>query len=106
MDVWHDADFGIGVRVKPIAAEINEKHDGCYDSYFSELLENTPFSFGTVGCTYSNSSDELEYYIYISKPFADGYNIKKKVTALYMFLKKIKMEYEGEVDINGGIYIS
>lgn len=101
MGVDYDANFGIGIELQKMCFDDNEEWD--MDEYLEDLLEDTPYTYSKYGSE-NYTGKENTYLILFKDPFADGYNITKKVFDMKKFLKKNKIKFE-KIDIVGGLLI-
>lgn len=99
MGVDYSAKFGIGVRVI-----IPESEEDRY-SYMDNLISDTKYKWFQEGDE-DYGGEPNWFYIIIDKPFADGFcELGNKAEELVNFLKSNNIEFEGQVDLVGGLYI-
>lgn len=108
MGVDYRVFYGIGVKLKTIDFDEPDQvptHAKGYDNMreYCDAIEDDNYR---CFCTGDDIADEepLEWFIVLRKPF-DG-DIRDNMRLLLIHLKRMQVQYEGEVDLVGGIYIS
>lgn len=101
MGVWHDAVFGIGVKLVNIEFEGNHR-ENMYE-FLEEKLSNSDYIFGEVGSG-AYTGEENDFYIFIENPLEDISKLKEKITELKKFLKDNQINYMGDVGLLGGVH--
>lgn len=105
MGVDYSGNYGIGIKIT--LPELDENHEWFGDEIgrLDEILDDTDYYYFEVGAgSYTGESNDL--YICIDEPFSDGYcGLEEKANKLLKFLQQNKIEFEGKVDIVGGLNI-
>lgn len=105
MGVDYTGNYGIGIQIykKEFDADHEwfEDFEGCLD----ELIGEKDYYYFEVG-SHMYGGDENELYLCIDEPFKNGYcGLEEKVSVLLSFLAENEIEYEGTVDVVGGLNI-
>ncbi len=107
MGVDYDATFGVGVIVNEPDFESEEMIEKGYEytcEWLDCILTDTEFNYGESGYGAYTGNDNT-FYIFISNPFAEGLDaLQVKMDNLYKFLKENKIDYEGEINLVGGVH--
>lgn len=99
MGVDYTANFGIGVRV--IRKEVE---DDDFGSWLDDKLDGWAYEYISVGCE-MYSDEENDLYVILKDPFRHGYNLGATVEEFLAFLRLNDIEYDGKVDVVGGLLI-
>lgn len=104
MGVDYNANFGIGVQV--IRKDFDEDSEYYEDflGWIDEQLEGSEYSYFETGSS-MYGGEENDVYVVLDEPFSEGLDLTKKAEDLKSFLQSKEIEYEGEVDIVGGLLI-
>ena len=105
MGVDYSGHYGIGIKI--ILPEFDEDNEWFGDelSWLDEILENIGYFYFEIGD--ENITDEKnDLYLCINNPFEDGYcALEEKADKLMQFLLENKIEFEGKIDVVGGLEI-
>ena len=105
MGVDYSGNYGVGIQV--YLPDFEEDEEWWDDSlgYLESILKDTSYSYFQVGDgNWTGVEDDI--YVVIDNPFEDGYcALGEKVDKLIQFLQENKLEFEGSVDVVGGLRI-
>lgn len=107
MGVDYDANYGIGVRVFEKEFEEGHEWENDFLGYLDDILDEAvdKYSYFEVGSD-SYGGDPNDFYVIIDEPFSDGFcGLEEKAKKLLEYLEKNEIEWDGEVDIVGGLNI-
>ena len=105
MGVDYTGNYGIGVNIYEKEFEEGSDYEGDFISYLEDILEGTDYSYFEVG--HANYGGDInDIYVCIDNPFKNGYcGLEDKASTLLTFLAKNEIEYEGVVDVVGGLNV-
>mgnify|MGYP001546892265 FL=1 len=105
MGVDYTGNYGIGVNIYEKEFEEDSDYASDFISYLDDILEDTNYYYFEVGhANYGGDSNDI--YVCIDNPFENGYcSLEEKASDLLAFLTKNKIEYEGIVDVVGGLNV-
>ncbi len=105
MGVDYSGNYGIGVQIKRTEFEEEHKYYDDFLGYLEEKIDDAPYFYFEVG-EGMYTGEENELYICIDNPFSNGYcGLEDKVNRLYSFLRANEIEWDGEVDVVGGLEV-
>lgn len=105
MGVDYDANFGVGVKLL-LPEEFNGSDD--YEEY--DFMEEIPksdlfkFDYFQVGNEYTGYSEG--WYLCVKEAFTDGVFNQNVIDLFIKHLKDNKIDYEGNIDLVGGLMVS
>jgi hypothetical protein len=105
MGVDYTGNYGIGVRILTPDLDEDEQYQGDTISWIDDILASTDYSYFEVGSA-NYSGEENDIYVTIDNPFENGYcGLEEKANNLIQFLQDKGIEFEGTVDVVGGLEI-
>ena len=105
MGVDYTGNYGIGVKIFTPDLDEDEDYDGDYLSWVDDVLEGTDYYYFEVGSS-NYSGGENDIYVIINSPFENGYcGLEEKANTLIQFLQDKNIEFDGKVDVVGGLNI-
>lgn len=105
MGVDYSANFGIGFKLVRKEFEEGHEFEGDFHGYIDHKLEGTVYGYFSVGSE-MYTDDENDFYVILDNPFENGIDgLRQKTNELIDFLDGNDIEYDGEIDVVGGLEI-